>query len=187
VKGESAVLISQALLKAFRTFGGVIHAPIDRLMAIHGVSEGAATALRMAGCAAVHLLRQKISNEPILYTDMAIKDYLIGKMQHERVEVALVLYLDANYRLIGDEILWRGTINRCPVYPREILKRCLDLDVHALILSHNHPSGYLQPSREDIEITKAIVDAASVFDIQVRDHIIVGHGECSSFRQRHLI
>jgi DNA repair protein RadC len=108
-------------------------------------------------------------------------------MQHERTEHFRVLFLDGRNKLIADEVQGRGTINHAPAYPREVVRRCLELHASAVILAHNHPSGEPAPSREDVALTAAIVKAASMMGITVHDHIIVGKGKWLSFRAEKLL
>ena len=104
-------------------------------------------------------------------------------MGHERTEHFRVLFLDSRNKLIADEVQGHGTINHAPAYPREVVRRCLELHASAVILAHNHPSGEPTPSREDVALTAEIVRAAAVMGITVHDHIIVGKGKWLSFRR----
>jgi DNA repair protein RadC len=108
-------------------------------------------------------------------------------MEHERTEQFRVLFLDSRNKLIADEVQGQGTINRAPAYPREVIRRCLELHASAVVLAHNHPSGEPAPSREDIDLTNDIVRAGSAMGITVHDHIIVGRGTWLSFRREKLI
>ena len=186
-KNQDVCHIAAALLTKFHTFGGVVNAPEAKLMTIAGMNEIGVAALRTVAASAVHLLRKQIADKPIFYTSKTLTNYLISRLQHERTEVFFVLYLNSRLRLLGDEILWRGTLSRVPCYPREVIRRCLELDAAAIVIAHNHPSGDLQPSGEDVEVTQAIADAANYFDIVLQDHIVVGDGETLSFREHGLI
>ena len=117
----------------------------------------------------------------------ALLDYCRGVMQYETREQFRVLFLDRRNRLIADEVMGQGTIDRAPVYPREVIKRALDLSATAIILSHNHPSGDPTPSIADIEMTKNMVSAAQAIGISVHDHIIVGRQNTVSFKSLGLM
>ena len=108
-------------------------------------------------------------------------------MGHERTEQFRILFLDGRNRLIADEVQGEGTINHAPAYPREVVRRCLELHATAVILVHNHPSGEPTPSREDVALTTEIVHAAAVMGIAVHDHIVVGRGRWLSLRAEKLM
>jgi DNA repair protein RadC len=183
----NTMLIAQALLKAFGTFGRVIHATASDLMAIEGLGSDGVVALKTVGAAALHMLRKALHEAPCIRMWDDLMKYVIARLQNERVEVFFVIFLDHNSRVIADEELSRGTINRLPGYPREVIRRCLELDAVAVILVHNHPSGVLRPSTGDVAFTQDIVKAATTMGIIVHDHIIVGRGECLSFRAQKLL
>jgi DNA repair protein RadC len=184
--GRNTKPVAEALLRKFRTFGQVIKAPARELMTIKGVDEFGAAALKTVETAAMHLLRHAAFDEPILATSDSVKNYLIAKLQHERTEVFCVLYLNSCGRLIEYQEVWRGTVDQVPVYPREVMRRCLELDATEIMIAHNHPSGSLEPSCEDIQIAEDIVETASWFDITLLDSLIIGGGQTFSMRDRGL-
>jgi DNA repair protein RadC len=116
-----------------------------------------------------------------------LQDYLQVAMGHGQAEAFRILFLDAKNNLIADEVQQQGTVDQAPVYPREVVKRALELGATALILVHNHPSGDPTPSRADIEMTKQVVAAARPMGIVVHDHVVVGHGNTASFKALGLI
>jgi DNA repair protein RadC len=179
--------IARALLMTFGTVSRVLQAPAIDLMAVEGMGEAGIVALKAAGVAALHMLRKAVTDPPEVRTGEELKNYLSARLQNERVEVFFVIFLDSGNRVIADEELGRGTIDHTPAYPREVVRRCLELDSTAIILVHNHPSGILTPSREDVALTSDIAKAASTMGIEVHDHIIVGRGECLSFRAEKLL
>src|SRR3954471_16081556 len=179
--------IARALLVRFRSFGGVIGAPAQELMAIDGLGEAGAAALKLVQAAALRMMRQEIAAAPVLSSWDRLTDYLTASMQHERTEHFRILFLDGRNRLIADEVQGQGTINHAPAYPREVARRCLELHAAAVILAHNHPSGEPTPSREDIAMTKDIERAAATLGITVHDHIVVGRTRCVSFRAELLL
>jgi len=179
--------IARELLTRFRTFGGVVGAPAAELMAVEGVGDAGAAALKLVQAAALRTMLQEIASAPVLSTWDKLTDYLTAAMAHERTEQFRVLFLDGRNKLIADEIQGRGTINHAPAYPREVVRRCLELHASAVILAHNHPSGEPVPSREDVALTTEIARAAAMMGIAVHDHIIVGKGKWLSFRAEKLL
>lgn len=179
--------IARELLTRFRTFGGVIGAPTAELMTVEGLGEAGAAAIKLVQAAALRTMRQELAAQPVLSTWDRLTDYLTAAMGHERIEQFRVLFLDGRNKLIADEVQGRGTINHAPAYPREVVRRCLELHASAVILAHNHPSGEPTPSREDVALTAEIARAASVMGIALHDHIIVGKGKWLSFRAEKLL
>jgi DNA repair protein RadC len=117
----------------------------------------------------------------------ALLDYLRAAMAYETIEQVRILFLDRKNRLIADEVQGRGTVDHTPVYPREVVKRALELGASALILVHNHPSGDPTPSQADIEMTRAVQEAAGSLGVAVHDHLVVGAVETASFRSLGLL
>jgi DNA repair protein RadC len=179
--------IARDLLTRFRTFGGVVGAPAAELMMVDGLGEAGAAALKLVQGAALRMMRQEVSVQPVLSTWERLTDYLTAAMGHERTEQFRVLFLDSRNKLIADEVQGIGTINHAPAYPREVVRRCLELHASAVILAHNHPSGDPAPSREDVALTTEIARAAGTMGITVHDHIIVGRGKWLSFRAEKLL
>ena len=126
-------------------------------------------------------------DKPILSSWTALLNYVRSVMQFEGKEQFRVLFLDRKNRLIADEILGQGTVDRAPVYPREVIKRALDLNSTAIILTHNHPSGDPTPSQSDIKMTNSIVDAAKAIGVVVHDHLIIGRNDITSFKSEGLL
>jgi DNA repair protein RadC len=184
---KDARIIALALVKKFGTFGRAIYAPAEDLMKIDGLGIVEVAALKTVGAAAIHMMRKAIRDAPYIQIWDDLIKYLIARLQNERVEVLFVIYLDHVSRVISDEELSRGTINRLPGYPREIIRRCLALDATGIILVHNHPSGTLQPSAADIAFTEDVIQAAGTMGVAVYDHLIVAGGECFSFRAHKLM
>jgi DNA repair protein RadC len=179
--------IARALLARFRSFGGVIGAPVQELLGVEGLGEAGAAALKLVQAASERLLRQAVVEQPVFGTWDRLIDYLMAGMGHERTEQFRVLFLDTRNRLIADEVQGRGTVNHTPAYPREVVRRALELHATAVILAHNHPSGEVSPSREDIMLTKDIAKAAAALGIAVHDHIIIGRGKWLSFQAERLL
>nr|WP_294553524.1 DNA repair protein RadC [uncultured Rhodopila sp.] len=179
--------LARALLARFRTYGGVIGAPARELMTVDGVGEAGAAALKLVQASALRMMRDEVAAVPVLTSWDRLTDYLTASMQHERTEHFRILFLDGRNKLIADEVQGHGTINHAPAYPREVVRRCLELHATAVILAHNHPSGEPNPSREDVALTADIARAAATMGITVHDHIIVGKSRWLSFRAEKLL
>jgi DNA repair protein RadC len=179
--------IARALLSRFGSFAAAISAPLVELQRVEGVGEAGAAALKMIQAAALRLARAEVIERPVLSNWDRLIDYLTAMLSRERAEQFRVLYLDTRNRLIADEAQARGTVNHTPVYPREVVKRALELHATALILVHNHPSGDPTPSRDDIEMTREVKGAAEVLAVTLHDHVIIGNGKWLSFRREGLL
>ncbi len=179
--------IGRALLTRFGSFGDVIGAPVAELSTVEDLGEAGIAALKLVQGAALRLLKQQATEAPVIASWDRLIDYLTASMVHERIEQFRVLFLDTRNRLIADEVQSRGSINHTPAYPREVVRRALELHANAVILAHNHPSGEPTPSREDIVMTSDIARAAATMGITLHDHIIVGRNRHVSFRQEKLL
>ncbi len=179
--------IARALLARFGSFGNAIAAPLQELRGIEGLGEAGAAALKTVQAAALRLAREEAKQVVMLNSWDRLVEYLTVQLARERVEHVRVLFLDTRNRLIADEAHGKGTVNHTPVYPREVVKRALELQATALILVHNHPSGDPTPSRADIDMTAEIKAAASVFGIVLHDHLIIGNGRHTSLRREGLM
>ncbi|MFT4955787.1 MAG: DNA repair protein RadC [Brevundimonas sp.] len=188
--------IAKALLARFGSLSAVLAASIEDLMTVRAEDSkgrmkgvGAETALDLA---ALHEVSRRVAREPavkrtVISSWTALVAYVRVALQHEPREQFRVLYLDKKNQLILDEVLNRGTVDHAPVYPREVVRRALEVSASAIILVHNHPSGDPTPSRADIQMTKQIVEAARSLSVEVHDHLIVGREGVSSFRQLGLM
>jgi DNA repair protein RadC len=174
--------LAKALLARFGSFADVIAAPRDRLLEMDGVGESVVTQLKVIEAAALRLSKTKVLGRPALSSWAALLDYCAAAMARNSHEEFRILFLDRKNALIADEVQGQGTVDHTPVYPREIVKRALELSASAIILVHNHPSGDPTPSRADIEMTREIVAAAKSLRIAVHDHIVVGRGGTASFK-----
>lgn len=179
--------IARRLIARFGSFPAAIAATPNDLRGVEGVGDAGVAALKLAHAAAVRLLRAEVIDRPVLSNWDKLMAYLNAVMAREKIEQFRILFLDNRNRLIADEAQSRGTVNHTPVYPREVVKRALELHATALILVHNHPSGDPAPSRDDVAMTNDIVEAARVLSVTVHDHIIVGNGRWLSFRQEGLL
>jgi DNA repair protein RadC len=179
--------LARALLARFGSFAEVISAPRARLLEVPGVGEAIANHLKIVEAAAHRLAKTKVMGRPALSSWPALLDYCTAAMARAQNEEFRVLFLDRKNRLIADEVQNRGTVDHTPVYPREIIKRALELTASAIILVHNHPSGDPTPSKADIQMTREIVAAAKALSIAVHDHLVVGRGGHASFKSLGLL
>ena len=179
--------IARALLTRFGSFANAIAAPLADLVAVDGMGEAGAAALKTVQAAALRLVRSELESQPLLSNWDALMGYLNAQLARERIEQFRVLFLDNRNRLIADEAQARGTVNHTPVYPREVAKRALELHATALVLVHNHPSGDPAPSRQDIAMTAEIGRALGTLGVVLHDHVIVGNGRWFSFRREGLL
>lgn len=179
--------IAKALLREFGGIGGVIAADPKALKRIDGLGEQSIAALKIVYAAAIRLVRSEVAARPVLSNWQALLDYLRADMAHSGVERFRVLHLDTRNVLIRDEAMSKGTIDQAPVYVREVVKRALEVGSASLILVHNHPSGDPSPSRADIDVTRAIVEAGKLLQITVHDHIIIGAAGHTSLRAKGLM
>jgi DNA repair protein RadC len=179
--------LAKALLARFGSFAEVISAQPERLMEVDGVGEAVATEIKLIHAAALRLMKGEVINRPVLGSWNAILDYIRAGMAFAETEQFRILFLDKKNQLIADEVQQQGTVDHTPVYPREVIKRALELAASAIVLVHNHPSGDPTPSMPDIDMTRKIVDAGSRLGIIVHDHIIIGRKGHASFRALSLI
>ncbi len=174
--------LARALLERFRDFNGVLSAPVARLRDVPEVGDAVIAELKIVEAAAHRLARSKVLDKQVISSWAQLLDYCRASMGHRETEQFRVLYLDRRNVLIADEEQARGTVDHVPVYPREVVKRALEVNASALILVHNHPSGDPTPSTADIEMTEKIREAADALGITLHDHLIVGRASELSFR-----
>ncbi len=175
--------LAKTLINRHGSLARVLAAPVDELLAAPDLGIQAASALKVVQAAALRMMQAEVLEQPVLNNWERLMGYLNAALSREKIEQFRVLFLDSKNRLIADEAQARGTVNHTPVYPREVVKRALELHATALILVHNHPSGDPTPSRADIEMTAAVKEAAAVLEIVVHDHLILGNGRFTSLRQ----
>lgn len=179
--------IAKTLLAEFGSLAEVVAAPVEKLTAIKGIGPSAAQHLKVLQQVSIRIGQSSVLNQPILSSWNALLDYCRAAMQFEGREQFRVLFLDKKNRLLADEILGQGTVDRAPVYPREIVRRTLSHDATAIILVHNHPSGDPSPSRQDIELTNTIIDTVKTINVVVHDHLIIGREDVASFKMLGLM
>ena len=174
--------VAKDLIAKFGSFAETISAPVHLLVEVKGISEKSALDIKILQAGALRLAQESVLSRPVLSSWSALLDYCRSAMQFEGNEQFRVLFLDKKNRLIADEILGHGTVDRAPVYPREVIKRALELSATAIILAHNHPSGDPTPSQNDIELTGQIITAAKALGVTVHDHLIIGRNNIVSFK-----
>ena len=179
--------LAKTLIKTFGGFAAACAASPERLKEVAGVSDAVAAELKIVAAAARLMGRQKVLKRDVIASWRDLNAYVTSAMAHETREQFRVLFLDKKNALIADEIQQRGTVDHTPVYPREVVKRSLELGASAVILVHNHPSGDPTPSRADKEMTKQIVEAAGALGVRVHDHLVVGKESTASFRTLGLL
>ena len=179
--------LAKALIKRFGSFAEVIGAAPERLVEVKGVGESVATDLKLIAAAARRFTRGAIQTRETLGSWSAVLDYCRAAMAFAEREEFRILFLDKRNGLIADEVQGRGTIDHTPVYPREVLRRALELGATALLLVHNHPSGDPTPSEADIRMTREIASLAKAMGVTLHDHVIVGRNGHASLRGMSLI
>ena len=171
----------------FGSFAALLAAPERELRTVDGFGTHSVAALRLLNNAALRLSRAGLLKRRLLDDPDRLGAYLQAILSREKIEQFRILFLDADDGLIADEAQARGTVNHTPVYPREVVRRAVELDAVALILVHNHPSGDPTPSSDDRAMTAQVEVAAGTLGIEVRDHVIVGNGRVLSFRAEGLL
>jgi DNA repair protein RadC len=179
--------LAKTLLAKFGSFAEVICASRARLEEVDGIGPAVITEIKIIEAAAKELARGEVRARPVLSSWNAVLDYCRSAMAFADKEELRVLYLDKRNGLIADEVQQTGTVDHTPVYPREIVKRALELSATAIILVHNHPSGDPTPSRADIAMTRQVVEVAGALGLTLHDHIIIGRDGHVSFKTLGLL
>ena len=179
--------IAKELVRRFGSFAEVLAAPAHRLFETDGVGESVASDLKIVEAAARRLAKGAVAKRPVLASWTAVLDYCRTAMAFGEREQLRLLFLDKRNALIADEVQQSGTVDHTPIYPREVVRRALELSATALILVHNHPPGDPTPSAADTRMTREIMDVAKPLGITVHDHIIVGREGHASLKGLRLI
>ena len=174
--------LARALIDRFGDLGGVLAAPREALASVPGAGPSVALELSLTDAVIRRALRTRARERPVVSSWEALMDYCRATLARERTERFRVLFLDNKNTLIADEEQAKGTIDHVPVYPREVVKRALELEAKALILVHNHPSGDPTPSDADRSVTRQIAQACDVLGLILHDHVVIGRGREVSFR-----
>ena len=174
--------VAKALLVRFGSLAATLAASTDELQQVKGVGREAALDLKLLHEAALRAAREPVVRRTVISSWTALLAYVRTALAHEPREQFRVLFLDKKNQLVADEVMNHGTVDHAPVYPREIMRRALELSSSAVILVHNHPSGDPTPSRADIDMTRQVVDAGRALKIAVHDHLVVGREGVASFK-----
>lgn len=178
---------AKSLLQEFGGFARVLDASPASLLKIKGVGPKNSFALGFIQAVASHYLKDRIKGKRYLHSSQEVVDYLLHSMRGLKIEVLTIIYLDSSHAIIDTEVVAEGTLNVNTVYPREIIKRAIDQHAAAIILAHNHPSGSLKPSKQDIKLTKTLFLLCQCMQIQLLDHIIIGDGSYSFADENRII
>jgi DNA repair protein RadC len=179
--------LSASLMRRFGSLGAVAAADPGELLRAGDLGQTAVGDLKILRELAIRLARIDACRRPVIASWSALLAYVRAALAHQPREQFRALFLDHRNNLIQDELVANGTTDHAPVYPREVVRRALEVSASAMILVHNHPSGNPEPSRADIEMTRQIVEAARLFSLQVHDHLVIGRDGTASFRQLGLI
>jgi len=179
--------LAKALIQRFGSFAEVISAAPERLTEIDGVGSSTVVALKSIQAAALKLSQAQVLNKPTLASWSALMDYCRASMAYHTTEQFRILFLDRKNVLIADEIQHTGTVDHTPVYPREVVKRALELGASAVIMVHNHPSGDPTPARADIDMTNKVKEAGEKLGVTLHDHIVIGRAGDTSFKSMGLL
>jgi DNA repair protein RadC len=179
--------LAKQLIAHYGSIAALLTADAQNIAGQPGMGETSTAALKIVQAAALRMLSEPVRDMPILASWQALLDYLRADMAHLTTERVRVLYLNSKNQMMRDEIAGEGSIDQAPIYVREVIRRAIDLGAAAVILVHNHPSGDSAPSRQDIALTREIIDAGKKLGISVHDHIIIGKDGYSSMRSAGLI
>lgn len=179
--------LAKQLLEQFGSLGGVVAADPAQLERRGGLGPASIAALKVVGAFATRMLKEQVRDKPVLSSWAQLIDYLTLAMKYEKAEQFRLLFLDRKNQLVADEVQQRGTVDHAPVYPREVVKRALELHASALIMVHNHPSGDPAPSKADVEITRQVSKALAAVNVVLHDHLIIGRRGHNSFKSLGLL
>ena len=185
--GQTVVDLARDLLVQFGGISALLDADLDTFCAVKGLGPAKFAQLQSVLELARRHFGEQLSREQVFTQPETVRQFVRAHFQGYQREVFLCLFLDTRHRLIAAEELFKGTIDGASVYPREVVKKALQHNAAAVILSHNHPSGVAEPSHDDERITRQLKDALALVDIRVLDHIVVGHGEEVSLAERGLL
>jgi DNA repair protein RadC len=179
--------LAKALLARFGSLAGVLGAEPKELAEVKGIGENTIHMLKLVQAAGIRLGREEVMTRSVVSNWRQLLAYCRASMAHEKVEQFRVLFLDRKNAVIADEKQQRGTVDHTPVYPREVVKRALELNASAIIMVHNHPSGDPTPSKADIEMTREVREAAEKLGITLHDHVVISRSGHNSFKSMGLL
>ena len=187
IQGKNVLQLAQELVDRFGGVAGLLHTPAESLKTVKGLGPAKRAELVAVLELARRALAQQLTQKPLFNTPQAVRDYLqlqLGGLHHE---VFAVLFLDSQHRLIALEEMFRGTLTKTSVYPREVVKQALTLNASSVVLAHNHPSGTAQPSRADEALTHTLKAALALVDVRVLDHFVVTASQAVSMAELGLV
>jgi DNA repair protein RadC len=187
VPGKSAIDVARELKAHFGSLTGLFAAELEAVSAVPGMGEAKYVMLQAVMEMARRALRESMNRSDVLSTPEAVKAYLRLKLQNLPREVFVVIFVDAQNRVLALEELFAGTLTQTSVYPREVVKQALAHNAAAVIFAHNHPSGVAEPSQADEDLTRVLRQALALIDVRVLDHFVVGRGSAMSFAERGLL
>lgn len=181
--------LAKALIKEFGSFAGVISAPMDRLLEVSGIKDNSAVLIKFIEFAAKKLSWQNLAFEdaPYITSTDSLIEFCRCSMGYSEVEVLRLIYVDSKLKVIGTEILQKGSLSSVNISPRDIVTKALKKNASGIIMVHNHPSGDPRPSKNDIEATKSVKLACDAVGVTLHEHIVITPSDFYSFAQRHLI
>jgi DNA repair protein RadC len=187
IRGTSVLELARQVLERCRGFAGLLAAGPERLAGLRGLGPAKRAELLAVMEIARRAVAQPLAERPVIDTMGKLREYVALHLAGQVREVFAVLFLDAQYRLIALEPMFQGTVNQTNVFPREIVRRVIELHAAGVVLAHNHPSGVAEPSRADEMVTQTIRQALALIDVRVIDHLIVGQGQVVSLAERGLL
>lgn len=179
--------LAERLMERFGRFSAVINASSADLQQVRGVSTGVVAEISLAAATSRRMALSEVMGRPVIASWTALLSYVRVNLAGRPIELFGAMFLDRRNQLIADEVMNQGTVDHAPVYPREIVRRALELSASAVILYHNHPSGEPTPSKADVEVTHRIIEAARPLGIQIHDHVIVGANDVACFKSLGLM
>ena len=179
--------LAKQLLARFGSLAAVLGATPEELKTVKGIGDVVALDLKLLHEACLRTAKEAVGKRPVISSWSALLAYVKTALAHEAREQFRVLFLDKKNQLIADEVMNRGTVDHAPVYPREVMRRALELSAKSMIIVHNHPSGDPTPSRPDIDMTRQIIEAARALELSVHDQVVVGRDGVASFKQLGLM
>jgi len=179
--------LAKRLIERFGGFAAVIAAEPAALATVTGLGEASIVAIKAVQAGVERALKAEIVQRPVIGSWQKLLDYCRAAMAHSKIEEFRLLFLDRKNALIADEVQQTGTVDHTPVYPREVVRRALELGASAIIMVHNHPSGDPTPSKADVEMTRAVVRAAASLGVEVHDHLIIARGKHASLKSLGLL
>jgi DNA repair protein RadC len=187
IRGTDVLQLAHGVLEQFDGFAGLVKATAEQLRRVKGLGPAKRAELAAVIEIARRALAQRMREAPLFDSPQSVKDYLRLHLAGRGHEVFAVLFLDAQHRLVLMEEMFRGTLTQTSVYPREVVKRSLELGAAAVVLAHNHPSGVAEPSRADEFLTQTLKAALQLVEVRVLDHLVVGQDNVVSFAERGLL